>query len=318
MALARVKTWAAEVLTPDDLNAEFDNLLDNALALISPLTGALDLNGFALQNLAAGTVSSPGVYFTGDANTGLYRSAADTVDVAAGGVRAARFNTVATGVNFLDATPSATGDPVLLEAEGSDADIDLVLDGKGTGEVNLAPTGAILAYAGTTAPTGWLLCDGAAVSRTTYARLFAKIADTFGVGDGVTTFNVPDLRGRFPLGLDNLGGSSANRVTDTDADTLGGADGDETKTIAEANLPAHVHTIAHTHTINHVHTTAANTASGHLIDSVTGNGVDVGFTGTQTDLSTNASSAANSGSVGSGTALDVMPPFLALGFIIRH
>ena len=55
-------------------------------------------------------------------------------------------------------------------------------------------------YGGATAPSGWLLCDGTAVSRTTYAALFAVISTTFGTGDGSTTFNVPDMRGVFPKG----------------------------------------------------------------------------------------------------------------------
>lgn len=62
------------------------------------------------------------------------------------------------------------------------------------------PVGAITMYGGAAAPTGWLLCNGAAVSRTTYAALFAVLSTTFGVGDGATTFNVPDLRDRSPMG----------------------------------------------------------------------------------------------------------------------
>ena len=60
--------------------------------------------------------------------------------------------------------------------------------------------GMIFAYAGASAPTGFLLCDGSAVSRTTYAGLFSLIGTTYGAGDGSTTFNVPDLRGRFAIG----------------------------------------------------------------------------------------------------------------------
>ena len=73
----------------------------------------------------------------------------------------------------------------------------------------LTPTGAVLAYAGATIPAGFLLCDGRAVSRTTYAALFGVIGTTYGSGDGTTTFNLPDLRGRVPVGVDsdaNLGG----------------------------------------------------------------------------------------------------------------
>lgn len=60
--------------------------------------------------------------------------------------------------------------------------------------------GMIVAYAGSAAPTGWLLCDGTAVSRSTYAQLFSLISTTYGAGDGSTTFNVPDLRSSMPMG----------------------------------------------------------------------------------------------------------------------
>lgn len=64
-----------------------------------------------------------------------------------------------------------------------------------------SPVGLVSPYAGASAPSGWLLCDGSAVSRTTYADLYAEIGEDFGAGNGTTTFNLPDLRGRFPLGV---------------------------------------------------------------------------------------------------------------------
>ena len=67
----------------------------------------------------------------------------------------------------------------------------------------LAPTGAINAYSGSIAPTGWLLCDGAAVSRATYSDLFALIGTTYGAGNGTSTFNLPNLKGRVIVGLDS-------------------------------------------------------------------------------------------------------------------
>lgn len=76
-------------------------------------------------------------------------------------------------------------------------------------------TGTVLPFAGSTAPTGWLLCYGQAISRTTYANLFAVIGTTYGVGDGSTTFNLPDLRGRIAAGKDNMGGSAAGVLTVT-------------------------------------------------------------------------------------------------------
>lgn len=81
------------------------------------------------------------------------------------------------------------------------ADFDKVWDAIGSVlDVNVAPVGSIIPFGKSTAPTGYLNCDGSAVSRTTYADLFTVIGTTFGVGNGTTTFNVPDLRGIFPRG----------------------------------------------------------------------------------------------------------------------
>lgn len=86
-------------------------------------------------------------------------------------------------------------------------------------------------------PAGWLWCAGQAVSRATYSALFAAIGTTYGAGDGSTTFNVPDLRGRALVGLDNMGGSDAGRIGT--ANTLGTAAG--SNTISSSMLPAHTH-----------------------------------------------------------------------------
>lgn len=76
----------------------------------------------------------------------------------------------------------------------------------------LVPAGSVIAYAAIAAPDGWLKANGAAVSRETYADLFAAIGTTFGVGDGTTTFNVPDLRGSFLRGWDDGRGVDAGRA----------------------------------------------------------------------------------------------------------
>ena len=75
----------------------------------------------------------------------------------------------------------------------------------------VTPSGTVVAFAGATAPSGYLICDGTAVSRTTYAALFAVISTTYGVGDGSTTFNLPDLRGEFVRGLDGGRGVDSGR-----------------------------------------------------------------------------------------------------------
>ena len=106
------------------------------------------------------------------------------------------------------------------------------------------PTGASMAFGSASAPNGWLLCNGTAYSRSTYARLYSVIGVAYGVGDGSTTFNVPDKRGRVSIGVDG----SANRITSAstngaNADTLGGAGGAETHTLITNEIPPHPHTI---------------------------------------------------------------------------
>jgi microcystin-dependent protein len=106
----------------------------------------------------------------------------------------------------------------------------------------LMPIGVIMPYAGASAPTGYLFCDGDAVSRATYSDLFGIIGVTYGAGDGSTTFALPDLRGRVIAGQDNMGGgTSANNLTDAQADQLGGTLGNETHTLTTTELPAHTH-----------------------------------------------------------------------------
>ena len=107
-------------------------------------------------------------------------------------------------------------DKVALNTNPNVAEINKVTDSnmneiKNTVNTN-TPVGSISLFAGTTAPNGWLICDGSAVSRTTYANLFSVIGTTYGSGDGSTTFNIPDLQGRVPVGY---------KSSDTDFDTIG-------------------------------------------------------------------------------------------------
>jgi microcystin-dependent protein len=111
------------------------------------------------------------------------------------------------------------------------------------------PSGSIIPYAGSAAPTGWLLCDGQAISRTTYSTLFTAIGTAYGAGNGSTTFNIPDARGRVLAGKDNMGGVAANRLTGTSGSvagaTLGAAGGTETHLLTVNELPAHAHDITY-------------------------------------------------------------------------
>jgi hypothetical protein len=179
MAISRTKTWSSgEVLTASDLNAEFDNILNNATSLVSPLTADLAFGGFRATGLSLGSVSSPAVQFTGDANTGVYSSAADVVDIAAGGIRSASFAAVASGVNYHLHTPSATGNPILYEAAGTDTDIGVRLAAKGAGTVSF--------WDGGSAGRELLILDGvaSAVNEITIANAAAGGSPSIAVTGG--------------------------------------------------------------------------------------------------------------------------------------
>lgn len=109
------------------------------------------------------------------------------------------------------------------------------------------PVGASVDFWGTTAPnSAFVLAYGQAISRTVYSTLFSMFGTTYGVGDGSTTFNIPDLRGRVVAGKDNMGGTSANRLTDADdglnGDTLGDTGGGETQSLVTGNMPSYTPT----------------------------------------------------------------------------
>lgn len=164
---------------------------------------------------------------------------------------------------------------------------------------------------------GWLKADGSAVSRTTYADLFAVISDEFGVGDGSTTFNLPKMDGRLPIGIDS---------TDTDFDVMGETGGNKEKTIAEANLPAHVHAAgdivadsdgAHTHDFEISGVGGADEA----LD-------DFEVTGADSPVAVNSNmihsagahthvTSGNSASTGGDTDLDVMNPTIVMQWYIK-
>lgn len=90
------------------------------------------------------------------------------------------------------------------------------------------PIGAVVSYAGLNTPTGWLICDGRAISRTTYANLFAIIGTQYGAGDGSTTFNIPNLKGKVVVGLDG---------NDTDFNTIGKTGGEKEHTLTVKEMP---------------------------------------------------------------------------------
>lgn len=196
--------------------------------------------------------------------------------------------------------------------------------------------GAIYMYAGSVAPTGFLMCDGSAVSRTTYANLYAAIGDLYGAGDGSTTFNLPDLSGRVVIGADS------NHA-------LASSGGEETHSLTSSEIPSHTHTVpSHTHTSSikattpkfvHTITQAAfnyNKASGSVGTTNTSGGrpqysgakTATGSRTTNVAISAHDAAACTmSGGVsdcaafdtepsGSGAAHENMQPYLTMSYII--
>ena len=195
-------------------------------------------------------------------------------------------------------------------------------------------------FAGASAPDGWVLCDGSSydsVADPSLASLFAIIGTTYG-GSGASAFNVPDFRGRVSIGKDNLGGTSANRITDANADILGGAGGAETHTLTSAEMPNHTHTgPSHTHTgPSHTHTGPSHThpiagygVASHNVQDETvvslasrlaSKNTETGGTGATGAGGTGATSADGTGatgSAGSGNAHRNDQPWMAVSKIIK-
>lgn len=169
------------------------------------------------------------------------------------------------------------------------------------------PAGLVFDYAGSTVPDGWLACNGQAVSRTTYANLFAAIGTTYGIGNGSTTFNVPDTRGRATIGV-GQGSGLTNRV-------LGATTGAETHTLSESEMPSHTHTQnSHTHTYA---TSSSGTGTGsnytrwNMDDEVAGLGTG------GINYNSIPSATATNQNTGGGQAHNNMQPSLAMNRIIK-
>ena len=201
-----------------------------------------------------GSMQSPAAYFDGmeirfrAANAS---NAASTVNVNSLGNKAIKLND---GTTDISNQINTTEDVILRFDLANDC---FILPQLATSV--LVPIGSIITYAVNTPPTGFLECNGAAINRTTYANLFAAIGTTFGIGDGVTTFNIPDLRGEFLRGWDNGRGIDPARV-------FGSAQAFEIE--------------SHTHNINNYSGTGTP-GQDSISDQVTGaasGGPSVGFT----------------------------------------
>jgi microcystin-dependent protein len=232
----------------------------------------------------------------------------------------ANLTALVTGVNSIDAANITDGS--IGVAELSSAVIDL-----------LAPIGALLDYGGSSDPVAgkWILADGRAISRTTYASLFTIMGTTYGAGDSLTTFNVPDLRGRVSVGPDTMGTAQGDAARLPDNDARGNTGGSASTTLTTAQIPAHNHTItnfsasgttstggAHSHAVSDV---LKNNATGAVFTASFGSVVSVGqFTstdGAHNHTVTTTGSGATDNNTGGGSSHDNRQPYQVINKIIR-
>lgn len=183
------------------------------------------------------------------------------------------------------------------------------------------PVGTVQQFAGATVAadadgvTRWRICDGSAISRTTYATLFAAIGTTWGIGDGSTTFNIPDLRGRVPVGAGTGAGLTSR--------TLASEGGEESHVLSVAELASHAHGVndpGHSHLLQGNVPISQDVWVG--IDATGGTSLAVPITNSasevhNSDQTTSGGTGISVASSGSGTAHNNMQPFAALNHIIK-
>lgn len=169
------------------------------------------------------------------------------------------------------------------------------------------PIGLMILYAGPAAPDGWLQCDGSAVSRSAYADLFAAITTTYGIGDGINTFNLPDTRDRVIV------------CKGTTHSVLGATGGEETHVLTAAEMPNHTHTTTLNNAGGHSHTYSRIAATGPPYGlNLAGVSKNTGSTGSTTSAVGDHSHTVSLASAGGGLAHNNMQPYLTLLQIIRY
>lgn len=230
-------------------------------------------------------------------------------------------------MRLIKSTIKATFPNVSGAVTSSHTELNL-LDGLATTDI-LMPSGSVIIFGGTSAPTGWLLCDGSAISRSTYAALFSAIATAYGVGDGSSTFNIPDIRGRVVAGKEASASLLTSAIGGIDGNTLGNTGGVQgvTLTSAQSGVPAHTHGLtmdSHTHTftgIAHNHAGVIVGASPSLGGGGTA-GIQSGNTSNTTAGGTNSTvtttgTIANNSAANAASAHANTQPTIILNYIIK-
>lgn len=326
----------------NSVRAEINNIITNTGQ--SSTTGNLNQLGIAAAIMAAGSD-----YYTdtGSANAySLVPVGSKSAPISYFSGMRVRFIVAHTNTNTSTINVNAIGVKNIKGRDGSSAIspgdfvagqlVELFYDGTNfvvsngvPFNVATIPSGAIYDWPGTIAPAGYLFCFGQAISRVTYSTLFGLLSTTWGTGDGVSTFNLPDFRGRTRIGLDNMGGTAANRITNIKAASLNPTGGGAENTSAAGSVSGNAGTSGGTSlsaaqmaTLSYF--TNLTSASPGATVNIGGGQSGGGLVGTDTtSISTNAGNQAHTHAGGAisaaftGSPVDTTQPWLALNVIIK-
>jgi len=261
--------------TADSNNLKIRNAANNAFVTV----GSVDSANLGLLPRAGGTMTgqlladdsagagAPAIAFDGDADTGIFRVGANTIGFATAGVERVEISDAGLDmsnglpIRFQDSSgapfvalksPSSVSSNVTFTLPGADGSNGQMLQTNGSGALSFTtvagvPSGSVFCMAVATVPSGYLECNGAAVSRSTYAVLFAVIGTAYGAGNGSSTFNLPDLRGEFVRGFDNGRGVDSGRSIASSQSSQFGQHNHNVSASSSSSVtdPGHKHTINH-------------------------------------------------------------------------
>ena len=261
--------------TADSNNLKIRNAANNAFVTV----GSVDSANLGLLPRAGGTMTgqlladdsagagAPAIAFDGDADTGIFRVGSNTIGFATAGVERVEISDsgldMSNGlpIRFQDSSgapfvalksPSSVSSNVTFTLPGADGSNGQMLQTNGSGALSFTtvqgvPSGSVFCMAVATVPSGYLECNGAAVSRSTYAVLFAVIGTAYGAGNGSSTFNLPDLRGEFVRGFDNGRGVDSGRSIASSQSSQFGQHNHNVSASSSSSVtdPGHKHTINH-------------------------------------------------------------------------
>ena len=243
--------------------------------------GTTSVSFAQITGSSGGSVSAADVSYAGSSNLSA-SNVEDALDELDSEKAAASHSHVIGDVTNLQTSLDGKASSSHSHIVGDVTGLQTALDGKASSSHahdGITPIGGVIDYFGSTEPSGWKYPNGQAISRTTYSSLFDLLGTAFGSGDGLTTFNLPDMRGRVAVMRD----ASAGVITGTD--TLGSTEGAQSVTLTTAQIPSHNHAITVTSATTGI---TASTGNNSANPTVTDSGHSHGPGGSSTNFVTRA------------------------------